>query len=254
MEVHHHPNVEKKSFKEYLLEGLMIFIAVTMKFIAETIRENIDEHSRARSYAESMIKDLQADTTALAPYIAYYEFAARNSDTLMQLLTQSDPRSIPTGKLYWYGLTGGAHRIFVPNDATFQQMKSSGSLRYLDKGVGQGVAEYDRICRLIQSENENGRAIYADVRICRSKLFDFRYNDIANNIVRDILVKYDRPRIDSFLQSNPPMLSYDKLTFNEYVEMVRSRFLNAYIVNAKAARKQAIALLQQLQDEYHIDD
>jgi hypothetical protein len=39
MEVHHHPNVEKKSLKEYLLEGLMIFIAVCMVFLAETIRE-----------------------------------------------------------------------------------------------------------------------------------------------------------------------------------------------------------------------
>ena len=27
MEVHHHPNAEKKSFKEYFLEGLMIFTA-----------------------------------------------------------------------------------------------------------------------------------------------------------------------------------------------------------------------------------
>ncbi len=25
MEVHHHPQVEKKNFKKYLLEGLMIF-------------------------------------------------------------------------------------------------------------------------------------------------------------------------------------------------------------------------------------
>jgi hypothetical protein len=39
MEVHHHPDVEKKSFKEYLLEGLMIFIAVSLGFFAEQIRE-----------------------------------------------------------------------------------------------------------------------------------------------------------------------------------------------------------------------
>jgi hypothetical protein len=30
MEVHHHPHVEKKNFKEYFLEFLMIFLAVTM--------------------------------------------------------------------------------------------------------------------------------------------------------------------------------------------------------------------------------
>ena len=43
MEVHHHPKVEKKNFKEYLLEGLMIFIAVTLGFFAESIREHFTE-------------------------------------------------------------------------------------------------------------------------------------------------------------------------------------------------------------------
>jgi hypothetical protein len=35
MEVHH-PKVESKNFKEYFLEFLMIFLAVTMGFIAES--------------------------------------------------------------------------------------------------------------------------------------------------------------------------------------------------------------------------
>jgi len=41
MEVHHHPHVEKKSFKEYILEGIMIFIAVSMGFAAESLREHL---------------------------------------------------------------------------------------------------------------------------------------------------------------------------------------------------------------------
>ena len=32
MEVHYYPQVEKKNFKEYFLEFLMIFLAVTMGF------------------------------------------------------------------------------------------------------------------------------------------------------------------------------------------------------------------------------
>ena len=41
MEVHHHPHVEKKGFKEYFLEFLMIFLAVTMAFIGENMREHL---------------------------------------------------------------------------------------------------------------------------------------------------------------------------------------------------------------------
>src|SRR5437764_8657377 len=47
MEVHHHPHVEKKNFKEYFLEFLMIFLAVTMGFVAENLREHFTESKSA---------------------------------------------------------------------------------------------------------------------------------------------------------------------------------------------------------------
>ena len=65
MEVHHHPHVEKKSFKEYLLEGLMIFLAVTMGFIAENIREHITDREKERQYIQLLSDDLKKDTAAL---------------------------------------------------------------------------------------------------------------------------------------------------------------------------------------------
>jgi hypothetical protein len=59
MEVHHHPEVEKKGLKEYLLEGFMIFLAVSMGFIAENIRENITEHKTEKILAESVLEDMK---------------------------------------------------------------------------------------------------------------------------------------------------------------------------------------------------
>ena len=43
MEVNHHPQIENKPkpWKEYQLEGLMIFLADTMGFYAESMREHI---------------------------------------------------------------------------------------------------------------------------------------------------------------------------------------------------------------------
>ena len=48
MEVHHHPHVAKKNFKEYFLEFIMIFLAVTLGFIAENIREKITDREHAK--------------------------------------------------------------------------------------------------------------------------------------------------------------------------------------------------------------
>ena len=58
MEVHHHPHVEKKGFKEYFLEFLMIFLAVTLGFFAESFREHLVNKEKENHYIQSLISDL----------------------------------------------------------------------------------------------------------------------------------------------------------------------------------------------------
>jgi hypothetical protein len=67
MEVHHHPQLDHKPkpIKEYLLEGLMIFIAVMMGFIAENIREDITNREHAHQLVTQLVQDLKADTANL---------------------------------------------------------------------------------------------------------------------------------------------------------------------------------------------
>ena len=57
MEVHHHPHVEKKGFKEYFLEFLMIFLAVTLGFFAESFREHLVNKEKENHYIQSLISD-----------------------------------------------------------------------------------------------------------------------------------------------------------------------------------------------------
>lgn len=261
MEVHHHPDLhhEKKKWKEYFLEFLMIFLAVTLGFIAENIRESISEHERAKVFAASMLKDLEADTAQLRPYRTYFDYAASNVDTLMQMLSSHDLKDIPTGKLYWYGLWGGAHRFFIPNDATFQQMKSSGSLRYFDKTIAYNVANYDRLCRMMQTTEASLNSIYGEVRKSRALIFEFRYNDQANNIAQANNVgvanksSANQQKIDSFMRSNPPLLNYDKTLFNQYVELVRSRFMHSNVLLADSLLNQSNKLIKELEQKYDLN-
>src|SRR3954453_7626218 len=58
MEVYHHPKVEKKNLKEYFLEFLMIFLAVTMGFIAENVREHFAEEKTKSAYLETFEHEL----------------------------------------------------------------------------------------------------------------------------------------------------------------------------------------------------
>ena len=88
MEVHHHPEVEKKGFKEYILEGLMIFIAVTMGFFAESIRENITNREHAEQLTTQLVTELKSDTSLLREIDSAENKILAQTDTLSLLLKQ----------------------------------------------------------------------------------------------------------------------------------------------------------------------
>ncbi|HEY4324778.1 MAG TPA: hypothetical protein VGN20_12355 [Mucilaginibacter sp.] len=255
MEVHHHPEVEKKGFKEYLLEGLMIFIAVMMGFFAESLREHISEQQRAQEYATTLYSDLKADTGILSKYLKRLNYANANIDTLSKLLSASDLRDIPSGKLYFYGLFGGVPLQFASHDATLLEIKSSGSLRYFTKHkVNSLIAEYDAQLQYFKTIAERDQALYTEVRKLRASLFNFKYNDAANIIVQHNYIKFNQAPIDSFIKTNPPLLSADKIIFNQYVEMVRSRFLKMNAESANTLNRRAIELIGVLKKEYDLND
>lgn len=253
MEVQKHPHhvMHKKKWNEYLLEFFMLFLAVFLGFVAENIRERITEHERAKIYAATMVSDLTADTSELNEYVEYMSYAANNVDTLFQLLSEATPQQIPSGKLYWYGLWGGTPRIFIPNDATFQQMKSAGTLRYFSNNLMQQVAKYDQLIRRMKNYEEQDERIFTEVRKIRSQIFEVKFNEAANDLSSRALAP--RSRIDSLIRTNPPLLTYDKSIFNEYLELVRSRFLNRKVRDATGLLQQARTLIYALKKEYHLD-
>src|SRR4051794_40225179 len=65
MEIHHHSHDghgEKKSWKTYFWEFLMLFLAVFCGFLAEQQRERLVERHREKQYMESLTRDLILDT------------------------------------------------------------------------------------------------------------------------------------------------------------------------------------------------
>jgi len=53
MEVHHHPKAGPKKFKEYFFEFLMLFLAVTLGFFAENLREHFSDKEKERKYVQT---------------------------------------------------------------------------------------------------------------------------------------------------------------------------------------------------------
>jgi len=66
MEVHHpHHSDHQKKWSELLLEFFMLFLAVTLGFFAENIRESIAEKHRKKETLEAVANDFKKDIEQL---------------------------------------------------------------------------------------------------------------------------------------------------------------------------------------------
>ena len=145
---HHHPNVEKKNFKEYLLEGLMIFLAVTMGFIAESLRENMTSNDKEKEYIVSLAHNLRQDSVQLGDMIAENGRKVKGLDSLIAL-NDSDLANAANRKLlYVRAWCAGEISAFISNDATMTQLKNSGGLQFIKhEHIADSISAYDQEMR-----------------------------------------------------------------------------------------------------------
>jgi hypothetical protein len=208
MEVHHHPDVhhKKKQFKEYFLEFLMIFLAVTLGFFAEQIRENFTDHSREKEYMNLMIEDLKSDTVSLSSNVRLRHQRNEMIDSLINLL--SSPSVKENGNtIYFFARSISPPLNIFPNDRTIQQLKSSGSLRLIrDLNVSNGIMAYDQKMRQFLFELTDEIQIRSEIRQLADKIFNGKvFNEmLKNNTINKPL-------------NNPSLVTSDAGLINEYI-------------------------------------
>ena len=144
MEVHHpHEPGHKKKWNEYLLEFFMLFLAVFLGFVAENIREHVVEKNRAKNLTSALIRDLGKDTAELNRLSEFEQRQILRLDSLVSILKMpSDRTPLPDlNRLLRYSqITFG----FVQANATINQLKNAGYLRYFSKdSLASLLSEYD---------------------------------------------------------------------------------------------------------------
>jgi hypothetical protein len=127
MEVHHHPHAEKKGFKEYFLEFLMIFLAVTMGFFAEGLRERLIDHSKEKHFVSGILADLKTDTAGLSSSYPPQLGLVSRMDNVLKIPIER-LRDIPTQDSFYknFVVFYASYWVFVQNNNTLTQLKSAG--------------------------------------------------------------------------------------------------------------------------------
>ena len=157
MDAHHHPHLpqgEKKKFTEYLLEFLMIFLAVTLGFIAENIREHITETKSAHQYLESFRNDLLQNQIQIKKYDSLYTNELPVYDSIVSIFYEkTENKNLPL--LSRLLLHGQVNFIITINTPTYQQLISSGSMRYLkNAALKESMANYEEGINALVNYND----------------------------------------------------------------------------------------------------
>jgi hypothetical protein len=151
MEVHHHPHVEKKGFKEYFLEFLMIFLAVTMGFFAESIREHFVEKKVAHQYLESLKLELINNKNVFEAADSIFSSQIPPTDSLIVFFDgKKENEDLNTMNR----LTRTARIVFAPpiDKSAYNQLVNSGGLKYIKNfALRDSLSKYEGLIEGFQS-------------------------------------------------------------------------------------------------------
>lgn len=175
MEVHHHAHThEKKSWKAYVWEFLMLFLAVFCGFLAEYQLEHVIEHQREKEYVRSFVEDIKQDTAELVEVIAGLERKLKFRDSLLAEL--GNPSILTnSNKAYYYTRLSYHFPDFIYNDRTIQQLKNSGGMRLIrNKHVSDSIMDYDAYVRTLFIHQQQLNVFALNLVSPMDKLFNKR--------------------------------------------------------------------------------
>jgi hypothetical protein len=213
MEVHHpHHPIHKKKWSEYIIEFIMLFTAVTLGFFAENLRESKVEKERSNELVSSFIKDVKKNVVVIDSLIKADKRVIYKADSAVYyIITTKD--QIDLQVVYGNLLDGNR---FLSNNDTYEQMKNSGSLRYIkDTFFLKKIIDY----------SNNVKA--AEFRSATQE-YEYTSHEFINTIN-----KYLPPEISSFRHTSPLLkyISFDSTQLDLFKKLNGLSKGKAFLLN-----------------------
>jgi hypothetical protein len=256
MEIHHHPIHHKsKPWKEYLLEGLMIFVAVTMGFFAESLREYFGDREKEKQNVENVLRCLKSDTAKLNKIIGSNKLQVKFIDSLLTLKGKNLHDPIINHKFYFYATNALFVDVyFKSNDAAMQQLKSSGMLRLIRKQkLIDELLQYEIDNRDLKSQQDDH---YLYAQKSWSALEQVTDESLLMDTSKFNLSEYNYD-IQTFRYSNP-----ETVYITDDPKAIRLLYNNAaaegvltkiYILLLEGELEEAKSIISLIDKEYHIE-
>jgi hypothetical protein len=200
MEVHHHSHHPKK-WKEYITEFLMLFLAVSLGFMAENIREHQIEKQREIAYLKNVHEDLKLDLINIDNVFNSNTIRLQAMDTLFNIINNN---TITNEDVYYYIRNLALRSTFESSHVGLDQIKSAGGLRMVKNSeITSGIQEYERaLDALDKLENVRERTL-EQARFKMAVVFEpsISYEMLVGQ--GQGIMRFNRPKkADAILQNN----------------------------------------------------
>ena len=200
MEVHHHSHHPKK-WKEYITEFVMLFLAVSLGFMAENIREHQIEKHREIAYLQNVHEDLKLDLINIDNVINSNTIRLQAMDTLFTIINNN---TITNEDVYYYIRNLALRATFESSHVGLDQIKSAGGLRMVkNPEIISGIQEYERaLDALDKLENVRERTL-EQARFKMAVVFEpsISYEMLVGQGLG--IMRFNRPnKADAILQNN----------------------------------------------------
>ena len=250
MEVHHHPDLhhKKKHWKEYFLEFLMIFLAVSMGFFAENLREHFVKKEKEKEYMVSLVRDLHSDVTKISERIKSNREDIAMADTCFFLFGQGDYKNT-SGRLYYLGRRLSLRNFFQPSDGTTQQLNYAGGLSLIQNNqVVDSIQKYINMMTALLTLMQLEDLEIAEYRKSMNGVFDGIIVDKMNG-------DETNPNLRR-LNYNPPLVSTDKRDVNNLTVQIAIVKGNRVKQTERMGKihSSAESLINLIQKEYHLEN
>jgi len=255
MEVHAHAHTPRKKWTHYFWEFLMLFLAVSLGFYAENIREGMIHREQVKTNMRSLLSDLQSDLLVFDSVIERNQYAYTMADSLIGLL-HSDISNTPEIYFTARAVTANIGYLYC-NSKSFDQMKSSGILRFIHPHeLLDSLGNYYVSFQWLADQTELLRIKLDAVHKGNSALFDsYTFFQMMKNIQIYSGGFNGRYNLINKPQNHPALLSTDRksinnVSLNYHYYSSTAKFYNR---TAVVLRQRAIRLVEFIKKEYHFE-
>jgi len=247
MEVHPHTHTARKRWTHYFWEFLMLFLAVTLGFLVENMREHLVENQRAKIYAANLYEELKKDTARLNYVINRNREIAGRLDSFCILIKEKNRQNITSGMLYFYANGVTQVEYFSSSNTTVEQLKGSGNLRIMGNELAYKISEYAKMIRELEKEYDLSKVEFGKMEERHFKMIDVYLSE-------RMFAEREDPRDSVFMVNDLPV-NKDPELMREYVGWIKFES-NIYLYQVRRyllpIKQSATELLALLEKKYHL--